>query len=386
MPESLLDFLNKREFKNFDTTSEDITKLKADVLVLRDSESYHSSVISRYVYKRSTCTDKQESVRAMERQRKKYHNGFPSQRPKTDFSSRFTEYEYRDMNYKFGIHAYIPSKKDFNSTYGISEYRNNIARMIIKILRYLSFELNAESVVFCFPLSDVDPNEYEDFKIVFSLIDHFVRYENPYLKVTFANTTFTNNRPLNSDNNKELLNCNSDENSRNLKKVIGEIKQKEFSKLQADLAQKADSAFSDINKYREYSSELKNKRQESNYNDQEFAKYIVSQYLYQYKGKLCKLAELIGCDSSEISRYRTGIHIPRNKERMLDLALAMELNQRDIYMFMNGAGFKYPEDFQDSVIELLHYSGEYDYHTIKSILAETCYDYKLLAKDEEKQL
>lgn len=50
------------------------------------------------------------------------------------------------------------------------------------------------------------------------------------------------------------------------------------------------------------------------------------------------------------------------------MAIGMELSDEDRYIFVNCAGYKYPEDKRDELIEELMLSGNRDFHSINEIL------------------
>lgn len=355
----------------FETTYQDVLNIKADVLIIMPDR-----VMFYYVFKNSKYKNE---IRNIVRDNRLKYDILES---KTDFSDHFFTTEGYDMWYKNIILAFIPYPQYYNDDLGT--FSNKLRIMTLKILRHAVDNLSAKSIVFGYPGFDVNEKDFECFRTVVATVNTFIRTENPYLKVFMAVRPSHKKEHLYSQDISKKYTVVSNntfvETFQDMKQSVGI----------SDLLKRVENSVLDPAIYMEYSCSLKRRMKESGIEHKYFAKNIISEYLQEYKGKQSTLAKMVGCDASEISRYKNGTHVPRSKERMLAIALAIGLKKEDMYLFMNGGGYKYPEDFRDNLIELLHNYGENDFDTIKNLIEEVCYDYPPLVKDryatdEEKQ-
>ena len=346
----------------FETTYQDVLNIKADVLILRTN-----GVMSHYILKNSKHKIELEDIVRNHRFKYKYLN------TNVDFSDCFFITEGYDMWYKNIIHAIIPYSQIYKDDLG--RFSLALRKMTLKILRHAVDDLSAKSIVFGYPGFDVNEKDFECFRTVVATVNTFIRTENPYLKAFMAIRPSHKKEHLYSQDISKKYTVVSNntfvETFQDMKQSVGI----------SDLLKRVENSVLDPAIYMEYSCSLKRRMKESGIEHKYFAKNIIAEYLQKYKGKQSTLAEMVGCDASEISKYKNGTHVPRSKERMLAIALAIGLKQEDMYIFMNGGGFAYPVDYRDNLIELLHNVGEYDYDVLKRILEEACYNNKPLIKD-----
>lgn len=292
----------------FELSLEDIIKIETDVLVIRSIGS-----VSKYLYKNFEIKN---SIRTTYTSIKINHN----QNENKIIPACFTVLEYDGIKSRYVIDASIPIFNTFKDSE--NKLSKSIRDIFLNTTEYSVKRLDAKKIVFCFPGFDVFDHEQMIFSKIVSNLNSEIWTTSNNLQIAFA---------IKQDSTK-----------------IGNYIDSEY-----------------ITKRIEFAQELKKMQQESSCNDKEFAKKIISDYLKDYKGKQAKLAHLIDCDKSIINRYRKGIHIPKDKNRMIALALAMELNQRDMYIFMNGVGFDYPSDARDNMIE--RYIIQYPNYTFEEI-------------------
>lgn len=162
--------------------------------------------------------------------------------------------------------------------------------------------------------------------------------------------------------------------------------QKELENIKLYLAESSKnnnmSNTNDLDRYNKYASKLQEKLRKMNTNKKSAQKKIMAEYMKKYNGRQAELAEAIGCDKCEISRYASGKHVPRSKERMLAIALFIGLHHEDMYIFMNGTGFEYPIDLRDNLIEKAHDNQIFDYKEITAILNDVCFNKTPIAREE----
>lgn len=135
-----------------------------------------------------------------------------------------------------------------------------------------------------------------------------------------------------------------------------------------DTAQKLNEKYGLYDRLWGYEKKLENAVLSSGADKSEFYRKKFGEYLYKYIPNNEQLANLINYDKSCISKLISGkIHRPK-KKHVLAMAIGMELSDEDRYIFVNCAGYKYPEDKRDELIEELMLSGNRDFHSINEIL------------------
>lgn len=342
----------------FEITSDDVMDLKPDVIVMSAF-----SRVSDYVWgRRKNSNDIKKELK------KKYVEYLSSKIKRTYNHCYMVTQSSHESFYKYIIHVFLPQN---HSDWDIKP--KTLFHITINILLHSTFRLSAKRIVFMIPGYDVDEKDYNAYKEILLAINSFVSTQNPYLEIFMAVPP--------SHNNKSQTNNKNDINSINNTQAADKC---------SEVFENLNRTFIDSKTYKAYAYKLKEKRDKIKGDHKTIAKMILSEYLSEYKGKNKTLAEMIECNESEISRYKSGDTAPRSKERALSLALAMGLYGEALYIFMNGLNFPYPSDQRDNMLELMLNSGERDYYVIKDFLDEVCYTDRPLVKDkyaidEEKQ-
>ncbi len=135
-----------------------------------------------------------------------------------------------------------------------------------------------------------------------------------------------------------------------------------------DTAQKLNEKYGLYDRLWGYEKNLENAVISSGMDKTEFNRKKFEEYLYKYIPNAEQLANTIGYNKSSISRLMSKQTSKPKKKNVLAMAIAMELSDEDRYCFVNCAGYKYPEDKRDELIEELMISGNRDFHSINEIL------------------
>lgn len=137
-----------------------------------------------------------------------------------------------------------------------------------------------------------------------------------------------------------------------------------------DTAQKLNEKYGLYDRLWGYEKNLENAVISSGISKEEFCRKKFREYLHKYIPNSEQLANIIDYDKSSISRLMSGKVSKPQKKRVLAMAIAMELSDEERYIFVNCAGYKYPEDKRDELIEELMLSGNRNFHSINNILIE----------------
>ena len=161
-----------------------------------------------------------------------------------------------------------------------------------------------------------------------------------------------------------------------------------------DTAQKLNEKYGLYDRLWGYEKNLENAVISSGMDKTEFNRKKFEEYLYKYIPNAEQLANTIGYNKSSISRLMSKQTSKPKKKNVLAMAIAMELSDEDRYCFVNCAGYKYPEDKRDELIEELMISGNRDFHSINEILinhnaewslTEVVAEKKTKAKNKDKE-
>lgn len=335
-------------------TSEDVTKLHADVLIIYGNPN----PVTRHIFKKIEFEmelKKRIKNAQLIMSECPVSNTIPPYVRDGDFcvTSSF------NSGYRHIIHVFLPMGiTQKNSDTGT--YRKLLQKLTRNVLNYADKELKAQSIVFA---SLSFPETKDDFvrKAMNAAVNTWIRTENPYMNAAVAvaaeksSAGFRNVFYKEKEDDKTVqVSEYSDEYTKFRQKMNDEIK-----------------AYLDQNPQK---------------SKQDFYMAVRIGYISQYTGKRDKLAETIGVDTSTISRYKSYVHNsrPQTKETALALGIALQLNPEDMYRFMISMEYEYPADERDYCIAGLISPGEYDFKTVTEKVHNMFPDMKGLVKEEKK--
>ena len=117
---------------------------------------------------------------------------------------------------------------------------------------------------------------------------------------------------------------------------------------------------------RRFNEDIKN----SGLTKSEFCKKRLSNYLYNFIDNAEQLANMIDYDKGSISKFRSGKIARPKKHRVIAMAIGMGLSDEDRYCFIKCAGYDYPVDERDRIVEKLIRAGVKDFSEINERLIE----------------
>ncbi len=128
-----------------------------------------------------------------------------------------------------------------------------------------------------------------------------------------------------------------------------------------------------------YLSELK----ASGLSADEYDRNRVDYYLNKYITNQSKAAVEIDWDKGLLSRFRSGITRTPERNRVISLAIYMNLNEEERMEFIRCVGYKYPESEMDHIIEKLLNSGCTDFKTLCDELHKIDDSYDLTGRNKK---
>lgn len=126
--------------------------------------------------------------------------------------------------------------------------------------------------------------------------------------------------------------------------------------------EKPDGLFSDADCFVQYERTLSEKVKESGLRRDDFFKRICYDYLNRIDND-SKLADILNINSSVISRFRSAQSktgsgsVPRNRKRIIGMAIAMGLSDYERFEFIRCTGNEYPVEKLDYQVEKIIRSG-----------------------------
>lgn len=335
--------------------SDEITQIQADALVM----DYDYDYLKKLLF--NICNDRKNIIKNIMLTTKTLASGYMSLPCSTRLypelnSNCFTTPSLID-NYKYFVFSFISHDANVNTTSNLwlSIYRKHISYAINGMLNHLCNNLKCSSVVFV--SSGVIDNETSRLRmwVINNIFVDLLKRKYRDLKCIWV-------LPENNEcfNQAPLLNIVKKEIDKKRIFKYGQLQKEEKNKLNLQ------EVLDEISQY--ITSKITNYHKKLDLIMQNRTSYdILSDYITGFNGTSTELADMIGCNKGQISKYMSKQHKIRLKERALALALALHLNNEDIFIFLNGTGFEFPVDERDNL--LIHYVHQNPDYTFKEAIS-----------------
>ncbi len=142
------------------------------------------------------------------------------------------------------------------------------------------------------------------------------------------------------------------------------------------------AAYDDI--YAQYDRRFEEELRLSGLERAEFCKHRLDYYLNSRIENAEQLSRIIDYDKGSICKFRSGKISKPRKHRVLAMAVGMGLSDEERYDFIKCAGYRYPEDERDRIIESLIRSGITDFKSINGQLCDISPEFALDTASREK--
>ncbi len=133
----------------------------------------------------------------------------------------------------------------------------------------------------------------------------------------------------------------------------------------------------DFSEYYRFDKNLENAVRSSGLEKSEFCRKRLNEYLNKYIDNVEALANEIGYDKGSICKFRSGKIRKPQKHRVIALAIGMGLSHEERFEFIRCAGYQYPEDELDRLVETLIHSGITKFDAINERLFDENPDFSL---------
>lgn len=133
----------------------------------------------------------------------------------------------------------------------------------------------------------------------------------------------------------------------------------------------------DFSEYHGFDKNFENAVKSSGLEKSEFCRKRLNEYLSKYIDNVEALANEIGYDKGSICKFRSGKIRKPQKHRVIALAIGMRLSNEERYEFIRCAGYQYPEDERDRLVETLIHSGLKKFDEINERLFDEDPDFSL---------
>lgn len=133
----------------------------------------------------------------------------------------------------------------------------------------------------------------------------------------------------------------------------------------------------DFSEYYRFDKNFENAVRSSGLEKSEFCRKRLNEYLNKYIENVEALANEIGYDKGSICKFRSGKIKKPQKHRVIALAIGMGLSNEERFEFIRCAGYQYPEDERDRLVEALIHSGLTRFNEINERLFDEDPDFSL---------
>jgi hypothetical protein len=302
-------------FEGVKTTSEDITKISADVLIISVGAGGMLTRVENSLENR----EKHDSLFRILR----------LTRVNTEDVAAYRVEEGGNLPYKHIIYVSDSFIRRIFPRIDMGEMQRILRKTVNQVLKVADVELKAQSVVIGgrFTL-DRDYTEACEMGIA-ATVKSYLRLENPYLDITVALLPDTNT-------------------------------QSEAQAEEVGAEKPLDTRI-----YAEYEKRLNEKIRLSGKSRADYFQSVRCDYMLRYEGTVEEFAEAVGSNKSTVCRIRSGQTRKPNKSLVLAMGLVLGLSPEDFYIFVHANNRKYPEDARDNFIENAIRYGDMTYDEIR---------------------